>query len=272
MEKRQERNPPYCRLVLMFVAMLLALSIFPILPLAAQNDPAEPTQGKPNPKILPRPTKPVLRNEVDEAPMRALIERVVACGTRNSISSWDDPNRGAGCGRDHIVERLHEVASASGEKLQVVVDKFETTSARTSNKPVHMENVYAILPGNDPALSKTVFIVSGHFDSRATNVMDPNVDAPGADDDSSGVAVSMECARLLSRAGASSHGPYRATILFAAISGEEQSLLGSARMLGWVKEQGYTVGGMLDNDIVGSDTATAGLHRVRLFSGERRYG
>jgi hypothetical protein len=165
------------------------------------------------------------------------------------------------------VERLTEIAGASGEKLQVVVDKFETTGGRTNNKPAHMENVYAILPGSDPALSKTVFIISGHFDSRASDVMDPSLDAPGADDDASGATVSVECARLLSRAGAGAHGPYRATILFATVSGEEQGLLGSARMLEWVKQQGYTVGGMLDNDIVGSDSPADGQHRVRLFSG-----
>jgi len=67
--------------------------------------------------------------------------------------------------------------------------------------------------------------------------------------------------------GAGAHGPYRATLLFATISGEEQGLLGSARMLEWVKQQGYTVGGMLDNDIVGSDSAAGAPHRVRLFSG-----
>ena len=253
--------------ILAGAAMLLGVIGPCSLPLAAQNDPAEPMQGKPNPKILPRPAGAVSRREVEENAMRGLIERLVACGTRSSLSSWDDPKRGAGCAREHIVSRLGEIAGGSGEKLQVVVDKFETMSARTSNKPVHMENVYAILPGSDPVLSKTVFIISGHFDSRATDVMNPNLDAPGADDDASGVSVSLECARLLSRAGAGAHGPYRATILFAAISGEEQSLLGSARMLEWVKQHGYTVGGMLDNDIVGSDSAAGGSHRVRLFSG-----
>jgi hypothetical protein len=248
-------------------AALLGLLVIMSAPLAGQSDPAEPMQGKPIPKILPRPARPVMRREVNEISMRALIEKLVSCGTRQSMSSWDDPKRGAGCGRDHIVERLTEIAGASGEKLQVVVDKFETTGGRTNNKPAHMENVYAILPGYDPTLSKTVFIISGHFDSRASDVMDPSLDAPGADDDASGVAVSMECARLLSRAGAGAHGPYRATILFAAISGEEQGLLGSARMLAWVKQQGYTVGGMLDNDIVGSDSSAGGPHRVRLFSG-----
>jgi hypothetical protein len=149
----------------------------------------------------------------------------------------------------------------------VVVDKFETTSRRTNDRPVHMENAYAILPGSDPALSKTVFIISGHFDTRASDVMDPDLDAPGADDDASGAAVSLECARLLSRAATTGHDSFRATLLFAAISGEEQGLLGSARMLAWVKQQGYTVGGMLDNDIVGSDSAPGAPHRVRLFSG-----
>jgi hypothetical protein len=249
----------------------LGLAAFSPTPLAAQvmpeYDPAEPLQGRPNLRISPRPSGAILRDAVDEKSMRELIERLVACGTRNSLSSWDDPHRGAGCGRDQVVARLNEIANSSGGKLRVVVDKFETTSGRTNNKPAHMENVYGILPGSDPALSKTVFIISGHFDSRATDVMDPSLDAPGADDDASGVAVSVECARLLSKTAADAGNPFRATLLFAAISGEEQGLLGSARMLEWVKHQGYTVGGMLDNDIVGSDTFTSVPHRARLFSG-----
>jgi len=253
------------------VWLLLGLVAFSPIPVAAQrtvpHDPAEPSQNKPNPRIMPRPGGAIRRDAVDEKAMRGLIERLVACGTRNSLSSWEDPKRGAGCGRNQIVARLNEIANAPGGKLQVVVDKFETTSPRTSNKPAHMESVYAVLPGSDPALSKTVFIISGHFDSRATDVMDPSLDAPGADDDASGVVVSMECARLLSRTATDAHEPFRATLLFAAISGEEQGLLGSARMLEWVKQQGYTVGGMLDNDIVGSDTAAGLPHRVRLFSG-----
>ena len=247
--------------------LLIGFVAFAPVPLAAQTDPAEPPQNRPNPRLLPRPVGAIAREAVDEKSMRALIEQLVACGTRHSLSSWDDPKRGAGCGRDHIVARLNEIASDSGGKLKVVVDKFETTGARTNNKPARMENVYAILPGSDPALSKTVFIVSGHFDTRASDPMDPSLDAPGADDDASGVAVSLECARLLTRASADERGPVRATLLFAAISGEEQGLRGSVRMLEWVKQQGYTVGGILDDDIVGADPAPGGPHRVRLFSG-----
>jgi hypothetical protein len=231
------------------------------------RDPAEPPRGKPQPRILPRPAGGITRQSVNEKSMRALISELVACGTRLTLSSWTDPKRGAGCARDHIAARFQEIAKDSGSKLQVVVDKFESTSERTSSKPISLENVYGILPGSDPKLSKTIFIVSGHFDSRPSNVMDPEADAPGADDDASGVAVSVESARLLSKARANSRGSNRATILFAAVSGEEQGLLGSTHLLEWAKQQGYTIGGMLDDDIVGADPAPGAPHRVRLFSG-----
>ncbi len=242
---------------------------------AAPRDPAEPAQGRPHPKMLPRHAGGVARQTVDEKSMRALIAKLVACGTRLTLSSWSDSKRGIGCARDHIVARFNEIAKDSGGRLQVVVDKFESTSARTGEKPVPLENAYAILPGTDAKLAKTIFIVSGHFDSRPSNVMDPTLDAPGADDDASGVAVSVECARLLSRAGANGpgigvtlgKGGYRATLLFAAVSGEEQGLLGSTHLLDWVKQQGYTVGGMFTDDIVGADPAPGAPHRVRVFSG-----
>ncbi|HEV3374664.1 MAG TPA: M28 family peptidase, partial [Candidatus Acidoferrum sp.] len=252
---------------------IVTLTILAVLanPASAQRsvvrDPAEPPRGKPQPKILPRPAGGITRQSVDEESMRALITELVACGTRLSLSSWTDPKRGAGCGRDHIATRFSKIAKDSGGKLQVVVDKFESTSERTASKPISLENVYGILPGSDPKLSKTIFIVSGHFDSRPSNVMDPEADAPGADDDASGVAVSVESARLLSRTGAYGRGSYRATIIFATVSGEEQGLLGSTHLLEWAKQQGYTIGGMLDDDIVGADPAPGAPHRVRLFSG-----
>src|SRR5215475_10346338 len=187
------------------------------------RDPAEPAAGAPKPKIIARPSGAVVRTSVDEKSMRALIDSLVTCGTRLSIASWDDPKRGPGCGRDKIVARFHEISQATGGKLEVVVDKFDATSARTHDKPAHMENVYAILPGTDPTLAKTVFLVSGHFDSipSVSSMMDESLEAPGADDDASGVSVSVESARLLSKLAASGK-KFRATLLFAAVSGEEQ--------------------------------------------------
>lgn len=256
-----------CPLVIAMLIFCCGFGAIAALPAAAQRDPVEPPVALPAPKPLPRPAGAIARADVNEARMRTLVEQLVACGTRNSLSSWDDPKRGIGCGRDHVVALLKETADASDGRLQVVVDKFEMTSTRTTGKPAPFENVYAILPGSDPALAKTVFLVSGHMDSRATDFMDPKVDAPGADDDASGVAVSVECARLLLRRGASGAGNFRATLLFAVVSGEEQNLLGSEHMRDWIQGHGYQIGGMLDDDIVGADIAPGGPHRVRLFSG-----
>jgi hypothetical protein len=237
---------------------------------AAPRDPAEPPRGGPVPAAgkasagvpaVPRGAIP--RSAVDEKELRAIIEELAACGTRQSLSSWSDPRRGIGCGRDHILARFKAIAAASGGRLQVTVDSFEATSPRTGDKPAHLENVLAWLPGSDPALAKTVYLVSGHFDSIPSSATDSAADAPGADDDASGVAVSLECARLLAGDPAKS---YRATLLFAAVSGEEQGLLGGTRLRDYLKEKGYTVGGMLDNDIVGADFAPGQPHRVRLFS------
>jgi hypothetical protein len=225
------------------------------------QDPVEPAQRKPLGKVLAPPAGSIERKAVDEKALRATVEELAACGTRHSLSSWEDPKRGIGCGRGRIVARLTEIARESGGRLSVTVDRFEATAPRTREKPVRLENVLAFLPGSDPKLAKTVFLVSGHFDSMPSSVMDPEADAPGADDDASGTAVSIECARLLSR------GSYRATLLFAAVSGEEQGLLGGNRLLEYLKEKGYQIGGFLNNDIVGADFAPGGPHRVRIFSG-----
>jgi Peptidase family M28 len=225
------------------------------------GDPSEPPGGKPQPKLVSSPAGVIARAAVDEKALRATVEELVACGTRHSLSSWDDSKRGIGCGRDKIVARFEAIERGSGGRLQVRVDRFEATSPRTNDQPARLENVLAFLPGSDPVLAKTVFLVSGHYDSMPSSVMDSESDAPGADDDASGVAVSIECARLLAKGG------YRATLLFAAVSGEEQGLLGGKRLLAYLEENGYKVGGLLNNDIVGADFAPGGPHRVRVFSG-----
>ena len=251
------------RIALITLAAAAILSLLVCVPARAQ-DPAEPPGGKPAPNLVAWPSGKIARSAVSEKDLRGIITQLVACGTRSSLSSWTDPKRGIGCGRDHIVARFDQIAKASGGRLKIVVDKWEATGPRTGGKPMHLENVYAILPGTDPVLKKTIFVVSGHYDSRASSTMDAVSDAPGADDDGSGTAVSIECARLLSDV---VHKPFRATLLFATVSGEEEGLYGGIRLEKWVKEQGYTVGGMLDNDIVGADFTPGAPHRVRLFSG-----
>jgi len=251
--------------IAIFLAGLLAAPILAQSP--SPRDPEEPATALEQPKLPARPTGAIARESIDEPSMQSLIHQLVACGTRLSLSSWTDPNRGIGCARDRVVARFNDIQRTTDGRLQVIVDKFEATAERTGAKPVPLENVYAILPGSDPKAAKTLFIVSGHMDSRPTNVMDPSSDAPGADDDASGTAVSVECARLLSNLAANGKASLRATLLFAVVSGEEQGLLGSKRLLEWTKQQGYFVGGMLDDDIVGADSSSGVTHRVRLFSG-----
>jgi len=227
--------------------------------LAAQDPTESPAAARA--KALGPPSGTIARSRVDEKALRATVDELAACGTRHSLSSWDDPKRGIGCGRERILARFREIARSTGGRLEVLVDRFEATGPRTRDKPARLENLIAILPGSDPKLAKTVFLVSGHYDSRVSDVMDADTDAPGADDDASGTAVSIECARLLSG------GTYRSTLLFAALSGEEQDLFGGKRLLEYLKEKGYEVGGFLNNDIVGADFAPGAPHRVRVFSG-----
>jgi Peptidase family M28 len=190
------------------------------------------------------------------AEVRQIDSDLVACGTRQSLSSWTDPKRGIGCGRDRIVEFDQRIA-AREPGSRVVVDKFEASSERTHG-PTPLQNVYLVSEGSDPVLKKTAFLVSGHFDSMCSDVMSPDCDAPGADDDASGTSVSLESARLLAGK------PHRATLVFAAVSGEEQGLLGGKRLLEWARSQGYTVGGMLNNDIVGATNGSED-RRPRVF-------
>ena len=127
--------------------------------------------------------------------------------------------------------------------------------------PTRITNVLATLEGS--RYPDRVYVVSGHYDSRVTDVMDFTSDAPGADDDASGVAVSMELARVMAR-----HRP-EATIVFAAVAGEEQGLYGSTHLAQQLKRSRADVQGMFTNDIVGSSTADDGTHdrhSLRLFA------
>jgi len=263
----RDRSGRGALLAAVLTTALAVLSTAAGAPGGPARDPAEPAAGRPPAERLLVPAAPagsIQRGAVDEAALRAIVEELAECGTRQSLSSWTDPRRGIGCGRDRVLARFRAIARASGDRLQVRVDRFEAESPRTGGKPAHLENVLAILPGSDEALARTVFLVSGHYDSIPSSATDPVADAPGADDDASGVAVALECARLL----AGDPGKrYRATLLFAAVSGEEQGLLGGTRLRDYLKTNGFTVGGFLDNDIVGADFAPGAPHRVRLFSG-----
>ncbi|KAK0220820.1 aminopeptidase [Armillaria nabsnona] len=209
---------------------------------------------------LPDQELTMMLKEIDPVRIQAIIEKLVSFGTRNTLSNQTDPNRGIGAARDWIANEMREIATASGGRMTVTVPSYIQEPASSIPTSTVISNIIATLRGSsDPG---RVYVVSGHYDSRNTNVDNFVDDAPGADDDGSGVAVSMELARVMA-----SHHP-AATIMFAVVAGEEQGLYGSNFMAEQLKNASVDVQGMLDNDIVGSSTADDGTKdpfNIRMF-------
>ncbi|KAG7441700.1 peptidase M28 [Guyanagaster necrorhizus] len=193
-------------------------------------------------------------NEIDPARIQAIIEKLVSFGTRNTLSNQTDPTRGIGAARDWIASEMRGFAEASQGRMSVTVPSYVQGPAEGIPTSTVISNIVATLRGaSDPG---RVYVVSGHYDSRNSDVDNFVDDAPGADDDGSGVAVSMELARVMAMA---SRSP-AATIVFAVVAGEEQGLYGSAFLAEQLRNDSAVddVQGMLDNDIVGSSTADDG--------------
>ena len=207
------------------------------------------------------PSIPEMLSHVSQERIEAHIRKLVSFGTRNSLSSQDDPKRGIGAARRWIKSELEHCSE--GTPLEVAFDDHYVESGPRIPKPVHIVNVVATLPGSQPESRNRIYVVSGHYDSMPSSPVDPDKDAPGANDDGSGTAVSMELACVMS------HYQFDATLVFMTVAGEEQYLYGST---GWAKnarERGLDVAGMLDDDIVGNTRDAAGhvdRSRVRLFA------
>ncbi len=199
--------------------------------------------------------------------VRHTIETLVGFRTRNTLSSMDrdlPKGQGINAAADWIEAELQEYSRECGGCLEVKRDTFTESPQQRVPRPTTITNIYAVLRGSDPTQTKRVYLVTGHYDSRATDVLDSKADAPGANDDASGVAVSLECARVLSTLKPA------ATLVFVAVAGEEQGLNGSRHLARLAKEQGWQVEAALDNDIVGGNTTPADRLQdksaVRVFS------
>jgi hypothetical protein len=199
--------------------------------------------------------------EIDPHRIRHTVETLVGFGTRHTLSTQTDPHRGIGAARDWIKAQLDEYAAASGGRMTVDVQSYVQPPASRIPVPTQISNVRATLRGSDEP--NRIYLVSGHYDSRVTDVLNGTSDAPGADDDASGVAVSMELARVMA-----TRRP-RTTLVFVAVAGEEQGLYGSNFMAQSYAAAGADIQGMLNNDIVGSSTADDGTRdrrSLRLFA------
>jgi hypothetical protein len=188
---------------------------------------------------------------------------LVGFGTRHTLSTQDDPNRGIGAAHDWIKARFDEVAATSGGRMTVELDSFIQPVSDRVPEPTRITNVVATLKGTDPTAADRVYVVGGHYDSRASDPVDGTSDAPGANDDASGTSATLELARVIAPR------PTDATIVFIAYAGEEQGLYGSAHIAQVAKDEGWNVQGVLNMNIIGSPVGETGIrepHQIRLFS------
>jgi hypothetical protein len=202
--------------------------------------------------------------EVSADSLQSYITSMVAFGTRSTVSSTTDRAKGIGAARNWVLMKFREFASSSGGRMTVILDTTTYhADGRRVKSDISLGNVVATLRGTD-ANDNRIFIISGHLDSRRTDVMDGVNDAPGANDDGSGSAAVLECARVMSR-----HS-FPATVIFVTVSGEEQGLLGSTYMARKARAQNWNIEAVLNNDIMGSnnsnETNIIDNTRVRVFS------
>lgn len=203
-------------------------------------------------------------SQIDPKRIEAIINKLVSFGTRHTLSSQTDPNRGIGAARDWIASEMRGFAAAarSGTNVTVTVPSYIQGPASRIPFNVNISNVITTIHGTEG--SNRVYIITGHYDSRVTDIMNFTDDAPGADDDGSGVALVMELSRILA-----TRPPPKATIMLGAVAGEEQGLFGAAFFAQQMADAKMDVQGMFTNDIVGSSKADDGFidaNSIRLFA------
>jgi hypothetical protein len=224
--------------------------------------------------IAPAPADPAIAaalQQVSPDNIKAIIAKLVTFNNRSTISSMETdlaPGTGVSAAADWIESEFKRTSQACGGCLEVKRDDFIEPPATGPTarilKPTRITNVYAILRGTDPAQAARRVLVTGHYDSRNTLPSNDHDPAPGANDDASGVAVSLESARVLSKL------KFPSTIVFVAVAGEEQGLNGSRHLARLAKSEGWQLEAVLNNDIVGGDTTPGDTAQdksaVRVFS------
>jgi hypothetical protein len=222
-----------------------------------------PVQAANIPSASPDPQIASALKEVSPQRIQQTIEKLVSFRSRHTLSSDVPASAGNGinAAAEWIKSELESYSKACGGCLEVKTDEFTQESGNRIPKPTKLTNVYAILKGSDPANASRIILVSGHYDSRNSETNDAAGASPGANDDGSGTAVSIECARVLSRQ------KFPATLIFLIVAGEEQGLYGSAHFAKMAKAQGWNIEAVLNNDIVGGDKSLGqDPHTVRVFS------
>ena len=224
-----------------------------------------PTSAQTTPGTNADPQIAAALRKISAENVRSSIEKLVSFQTRSTLSAQDQAsiaaNRGIGAAREWIKAEFERYARDCGGCLEVKTDSFTEQPADRIPKPTVITNVYAVLKGTDPESAKRIVLVTGHYDSRNSDTLDTTGVAPGANDDGSGTAVSLECARVLSQL------KFPATIIFLTVAGEEQGLNGSHHFAQMAKSEGWNIEAVLNNDIVGGDrNSQQDPSLVRVFS------
>jgi len=240
-------------------ALILAFLALEILQLGPQGAAQESPKNAVDPQIAG-----ALR-QISADHLRQTVEKLVSFGNRSTISAQDDVSvkagKGIGAAREWIKAELEQYSKDCGGCLEVKTDAFIEQPADRIKLPTRITNVYAVLRGTDPTQAGRIVLVTGHYDSRNSDTFNITDPAPGANDDASGTAVSLECARVLSKM------KFPATIIFLTVAGEEQGLNGSKHFAQMAKQQGWNLEAVLNNDIVGGDNDRMQTpDAVRVFS------
>ncbi len=226
--------------------------------IAAQSSaPITPIQEHSDPNILR------ILHDIQADNIERTIRKLVSFGTRNTLSVQDNPQRGIGAARDWLYSEFVNLRAASGNRLRVEKQTFIQPVAARVPQPTPLTNIVAVLPGDLPQGQERYIIVSGHYNSICTSPTNAIDDAPGANDDASGVAVVLETARVMSQY------RFHATLVFLTVAGEEQGLLGSTYFAAQAKQNGWRIEAMFTDDIVGGTKGGNGVHddrTVRVFS------
>ncbi len=195
--------------------------------------------------------------------IEATVRKLVSFGTRHTLSDTASDERGIGAARRWIKAQLDVCAAESGGRLAVALDAFTAQPGKRIAQPTELVNVVATLRGEQTESADRIYVVSGHYDSMPSNVLDPASDAPGANDDASGTAAVIELACAMSKL------HFDATLVFMTVAGEEQGLVGSTHVADEARKASKNIAGMFTNDIIGSSRAQDGRvdrGRVRLFA------
>jgi Peptidase family M28 len=235
------------------VAQVIALSLASVAATSMAQPPTLPS---------PPPIEKML-SEISAKRIEANIRTLVGFGTRSTLSDTVSDTRGIGAARRWIKNTLDTCNKANGNRMTVAFDTHLAPVSPRIAKPTEVVNIVATLPGAQAQSTNRLYVVSGHYDSMPTLPTDSTTDAPGANDDASGTAAVIELACVMSKY------EFDATIIFMAVAGEEQGLIGARFWAQAANARGANIAGMITNDIIGNTKGADGTierNRVRLFA------